>query len=61
MLSINPKHLFKIVALCVLLSGVCFFQVDGDYNEGIWILLGSMFAAIGIWLGYKVYQNSKNK
>lgn len=59
MLQINPKHLFKIVALFAFASVICFFQVDGDYNEGVWIAAGSLFAAVALWLLYKVYQNSK--
>lgn len=61
MLTINPKHLFKIVAALVIISAVCFFQIDGDKNEGWWAVAGSLFAAFGIYLGYKVYKESKNK
>ncbi len=61
MLSINPKHLFKIVAAFAFASAICFFQMNRDKGEGWWAVSGSLCAALCIYFGYKVYKESKNK
>ena len=61
MLTINPKHLFKFVVVFAFASAICFFQIDGDKNEGWWAVAGSLFGAAALYLLGEVYKNSKNK
>lgn len=53
---IDADKLFGISAIPFFLTGICFFNVDGDKSDWLYKLLGSIFSAITIYLWVKIYR-----
>lgn len=53
---IEADKLFGISAIPFFIAGICFFQLDGDVNDWVYTILGSIFSVVTIYLWVKIYK-----
>jgi uncharacterized membrane protein len=54
--KIKAEWLFGFSAIPFFISGILFFQINGDATDALYAILGSLFSTITIYLWYKVYR-----
>lgn len=54
--KIKAEWLFGFSAIPFFIAGICFFQLDGDANDWLYAILGSLFSVVTIYLWVKVYK-----